>query len=58
MSKDVIDGIALAMNGTFMLAAVYFPKFFGDGIWSKAVFTTNFIAFMLVFGGLVSRGAL
>lgn len=58
MNKDVIDIFALALNGTFMLTAVYFPRVFGDGLWSRIVFTVNFIAVMMTFGGLISRGAL
>lgn len=38
-----------------MLTAVYWPKIYGDGIWSRVVFTTNFIAFLLSFGGLIAR---
>lgn len=58
MGKDTFDMMALVVNGTFMLTAVYWPKVFGDGIWSRVVFTTNLIAVLLSFGGLVSRGVL
>ncbi|UNA02674.1 hypothetical protein [Enterobacter phage vB_ExiM_F5M1E] len=50
--------LALVTNGAFMLIAVYWPQVFGDGIWSRIVFTVNFIAVMMTFGGLVSRGVL
>lgn len=58
MSKDHFDMLALVTNGAFMLIAVYWPQVFGDGIWSRIVFTVNFIAVMMTFGGLVSRGLL
>lgn len=56
--RDILDLIFLITNGFFMLTAVYWPKVFGDGVWSRVVFTTNFIAVLMSFGGLVSRGAL
>lgn len=56
--RDMSDLLFLIVNGTFMLTAVYWPKVFGDGIWSRVVFTTNLIAVLLSFGGLVSRGVL
>lgn len=58
MDKDTFDMMALVANGTFMLTAVYWPKVFGDGIWSRVVFTTNFIAVLMSFGGLIARGTL
>lgn len=54
----MVDFIALFVNGFFMVSAVYWPKFYGDGLGSRAVFTVNFIAVLLSFGGLVSRGVL
>lgn len=56
--RDILDLIFLITNGFFMLTAVYWPKIYGDGIWSRVVFTTNLIAVLMSFGGLIARGAL
>lgn len=58
MDKNVVDTLALTLNGLFMITAVYFPRVFGDGVWSRFVFTINFIAVMVAFYSLVSRGVL
>lgn len=56
--RDILDLIFLITNGFFMLTAVYWPKIYGGGIWSRVVFTTNFIAVLMSFGGLIARGTL
>lgn len=55
--RDILDLVFLIVNGFFMFTAVYWPKIYGDGIWSRVVFTTNFIAVLMSFGGLVARAA-
>lgn len=56
--RDILDLIFLITNGFLMLTAVYWPKIYGDGIWGRVVFTVNFIAVMMTFGGLIVRGTL
>lgn len=56
--RDIGDLIALFVNGFFMLTAVYWPNIYGAGAWSRVVFTVNFIAVLMSFGGIVARGTL
>lgn len=56
--RDMLDLFFLIVNGFFMFIAVYWPKIYGDGIWSRVVFTTSFIAVLVSFGGLIARGTL
>lgn len=53
---DIPNVAAVLINGFCMLVAVYCPKVFGEGIWSKSVFTFNFLAVMANFGALIERG--
>jgi len=57
MSQLDISGLmSLFVNGFFMLTAVYWPNVYGK--WSRAVFTVNFIAVLMSFGGIVARGTI
>lgn len=56
--SDIPNMAAVILNGFFMFVAVYWPKVFGDGVWSRIVFTINFLAFTLNFGALVHNGVI
>lgn len=58
MSRDTIEFIYLFTNGFLMFTAVFWPQIYGGGVWSRVVFTANFIAVLISYGGLISRGAL
>lgn len=50
--------LILIMNTLFMFLAVYWPKLFGDGFWSRLVFTVNFLAVIVNFESLVKQGVI
>lgn len=50
--------MALIINTLSMFLAVYWPKLFGDGFWSRLVFTVNFLAVIVNFGSLVKQGVI
>lgn len=56
--SDISNWASVIMNGLFMFVAVYWPKIFSDGFWSRFVFTINFFAVIVNFGALVEKGVI